>query len=728
MDASEFTEGFYKRHPSLRRFAPKKVIDKDGGSGSHPEARQSGNDIWLFPKFYKLDSKTQDFVFAHELGHYTLSRHGLSVLVKLAGELGVDLWDQGSLPFGQFNMEEAFADAFASHFLTPSELRSRYPAWVSLVQTLSKTASADRVARRFLAEKLTKQWLMGVRRTWLQLMVPSISDWDDVFKAIKQLDKFVANLRDQIRLVRPGAKRLTDDKFEAKLDKWFDRLEYEIENAKSTARHWREVSESPTPLFRGSFKREDGEKMFGLFRDHFDETTAGYAVIRGGGGRSRPQPLTELVDKILTLLREDAATIRKHDEANPDAPFEPVTAFKVFDLNGMKVVVDDQSLKPGQINEYVKYLDQAHQLLRRKGFGKAWYGEVFIQCKDCGGQNPYGAELGVGGHYKIGPNTVAIFSRPSKYIAELMLHELGHRWWFKHMTRANRLQFEAWIESGLVPVSVYGGKHHHEAFAEAFAWFTLDKAMTSQQVETFKLVALGKRFAASERVVRRFRQSRAIRVDKNRIKSLAQELEAVLAKRLRPGKPLGNQVIVPAAPYETTAVDGTPLFFYVRMQAIETPSPYYVIDGGFGFSTRYQQPIVVVNINGSMPSEDLQRAAKGRQVQNQLYPVLLHEITHAVDKYSKGVGERMTPEQAQNDLGAYYNTPTEVRAYMQEVVDEISQKHWQNFQKAFGPSKGLEYMLKSSPTWVEVSPHWTERNKRLVIKAVVQALNEGESR
>jgi hypothetical protein len=138
MHAEAFAEDFFRRHPHLHRFAPKRVVDKPGGSGSHPEARQAGDEVHLFPKFWHLDARTRDFVFAHELGHYVLSKFGLNRLIEVLGKLGVDPWDVSGLPFGQSNMDEAFADSFATHFLDPSELKQRYPAWESAVQEVAR--------------------------------------------------------------------------------------------------------------------------------------------------------------------------------------------------------------------------------------------------------------------------------------------------------------------------------------------------------------------------------------------------------------------------------------------------------------------------------------------------------------------------------------------------------------------------------------------------------------
>ncbi len=120
-------------------------------------------------------------------------------------------------------------------------------------------------------------------------------------------------------------------------------------------------------------------------------------------------------------------------------------ALREFDVHGMKVIVDDDSLGPGDLDKYVKYLDETYQRMRAKGVAKAWYGTVFIQCEDCGGVN-YNTGGGVGGHFKIGPDAVAIFSRPSRIIVELMAHELGHRYWFKQMSSTQRAKFESLVK------------------------------------------------------------------------------------------------------------------------------------------------------------------------------------------------------------------------------------------------------------------------------------------
>lgn len=124
--------------------------------------------------------------------------------------------------------------------------------------------------------------------------------------------------------------------------------------------------------------------------------------------------------------------------------------FREFDLHGMKVVVDDRTLDPDDIKKYVRFLNEAYAKLKSKGFEKAWYGNVFIQCKDCGGANP-NTGGGTGGWYEIGRDTVTIFNRPGSFIVELMAHELGHRYWFKQMSSAQRAKFEALVKTHTKP-------------------------------------------------------------------------------------------------------------------------------------------------------------------------------------------------------------------------------------------------------------------------------------
>jgi len=149
---------------------------------------------------------------------------------------------------------------------------------------------------------------------------------------------------------------------------------------------------------------------------------------------------TKWVDRIYDILKANYS----------ESALQEAGYFQEFSLNGIKVIVDDRTVDASDIKKYVRFLSEAHARLRNKGFEDAWYGNVFIQCKDCGGANPNtGGETG--GWYEIGRDTVTIFSRPGSFIVELMVHELGHRYWFKSMSQTQRGKFETLVKTYTKP-------------------------------------------------------------------------------------------------------------------------------------------------------------------------------------------------------------------------------------------------------------------------------------
>lgn len=121
-------------------------------------------------------------------------------------------------------------------------------------------------------------------------------------------------------------------------------------------------------------------------------------------------------------------------------------AFREFDMYGMKIVIDDSTVGVDDIKQYVKYINRAHEKLKAKGFGKSWYGTIFIRCEKCGGVNQNTGREDVGGHYHIGPDTVTLYERPSGYTTYAVVHELGHRYWFKQMNSTQRAKFNSLVK------------------------------------------------------------------------------------------------------------------------------------------------------------------------------------------------------------------------------------------------------------------------------------------
>ena len=87
--AGEWTTGFFQRHPALRRYQTISVVPKE--TEGTESASQQGGKIAIYPRFWEHPPGLQDQIFAHEIGHWVLSRYGMSCFIELAEEHGAAL-------------------------------------------------------------------------------------------------------------------------------------------------------------------------------------------------------------------------------------------------------------------------------------------------------------------------------------------------------------------------------------------------------------------------------------------------------------------------------------------------------------------------------------------------------------------------------------------------------------------------------------------------------------
>jgi hypothetical protein len=161
-DKDRFVAGFFSKHSKLSKYkGVRVVITSGGGRSGHGQASQEGGKILLHPGFWKLNQAARNQVFAHELGHLALESFGYSKMLKVAEALEVDVWDSVSLPFGQSNGEEAFADSFGSYF-TDGEVQQRHPEWAKIVEAVHAKA---RGATKSTAEREDEEVERLVRRS-----------------------------------------------------------------------------------------------------------------------------------------------------------------------------------------------------------------------------------------------------------------------------------------------------------------------------------------------------------------------------------------------------------------------------------------------------------------------------------------------------------------------------------------------------------------------------------
>lgn len=171
--------------------------------------------------------------------------------------------------------------------------------------------------------------------------------------------------------------------------------------------------------------------------------------------------------------------------------------------------------------------------------------------------------------------------------------------------------------------------------------------------------------------------------------------------------------------------------FQVQSKSDPTWGPRRWIAGG-GVATRkfHDSPIrsklsLYVTINTERSPKDLIEHLD--EVEDEIFSVLAHEFTHLRDLLTEDAPD------AGQDLEAYYNRPTEVRAFMQQVVDEVLRRlHKLGDQPGGGwifagpgpSSQFIEDRLYESLTWDRVHRYLTPATEHLMLKSVARAIQD----
>ena len=129
-----------------------------------------------------------------------------------------------------------------------------------------------------------------------------------------------------------------------------------------------------------------------------------------------------------------------------------------------------------------------------------------------------------------------------------------------------------------------------------------------------------------------------------------------------------------------------------------------------------------------------------------IYSVLIHELTHAVERIRYlqhedpdlmgfgGEGTRIdkskikTRKDKEKALKSYYNNKKEVKAYLQEIADEVEQyfikKHGGVSKESLSKGFNDAFGYYGSTTWKKVVRYLTPKNQKYIKKAVLTYLME----
>ena len=78
------------------------------------------------------------------------------------------------------------------------------------------------------------------------------------------------------------------------------------------------------------------------------------------------------------------------------------------------------------------------------------------------------------------------------------------------------------------------------------------------------------------------------------------------------------------------------------------------------------------------------------------------------------------------DMADYVNNPSEVRAFMQEIINEVLDRNFDRLDTIYRGTDGQKLMkhIERNPTWITRSPLMSEANKRKIMQAVARAVTE----
>jgi hypothetical protein len=238
-------------------------------------------------------------------------------------------------------------------------------------------------------------------------------------------------------------------------------------------------------------------------------------------------------------------------------------------------------------------------------------------------------------------------------------------------------------------------------------------------------------------------EARPIPIDKGRVKKLARDAAQGLKKSLRfrtMDDPLfqtrgfnANRWGYHVGVYSTTDVRGQKVNVPVDVTAGEPETwmgPRYYVKGGSvtsrysGSGKGYGSKIgMKLSINYQRTPNELLQNLKA--VEKEMYSVLIHEVTHLRDLLTH------SPAKAGAPSADYHNKPAEVRAFMQQIVDEVL-----HYAHELGQDDGgwlftgrlttdfIENAMEKSGTWERVRRDLTPKNEKLIIKAVTRALGD----
>lgn len=279
----------------------------------------------------------------------------------------------------------------------------------------------------------------------------------------------------------------------------------------------------------------------------------------------------------------------------------------------------------------------------------------------------------------------------------------------------------------MVGQSEYGNSNTREDYAECFAAYMTNNGMPEELYDLFMRVhglrTSSKQASVLLKLAKELLASKPIPVDKPAIKQLARNLSSNIKRFLQSHD--ANQIIgkkeLATESQELNFIQGKKLNVSVTVKSVTGNFKQLVLgghqDGAFETSKRIPEALMLdisIAVNGSvMPMEYL----KSTTLTDDLYSMLLHEFTHAMD-LSGIVNQKVNDVSTDTGLTEYYNQPREVRAYLQQIIDEVQKVIPAIIKQYANRHKLMDEVLKRSFTWNKFKDRWNHESKKKIMQAV----------
>ena len=116
------------------------------------------------------------------------------------------------------------------------------------------------------------------------------------------------------------------------------------------------------------------------------------------------------------------------------------------------------------------------------------------------------------------------------------------------------------------------------------------------------------------------------------------------------------------------------------------------------------------------------------RLENEIYGALIHELTHAGDVLETPRGQEERKKKEPDRGREYHNRPSEVRAFKQQIADEIQRGMYFAYHDEEDPewigadADSVMELLAGSPTWERIRRDLNPENRRSVLKTVADVV------